>query len=380
MNNVLLRLKNVVNRVFFRFPASSLCLIMICILSIFYRSIDRLCRLDIAKLYIVLFQGLIITFATDIVLENLNKKINSIRLIAYAVTGIVLFLEYVALLKEEFLIRNGFGIICLTNALIFLTVFLFKNKKRGSFELNLVNLVNNFVWSFMVASIIYLLSITSLFVLDIFFEINGFRNVAIVVYSLVFPYMFLYRVPKVGQQLEYPKFFGGIVKFVGVPAGLFMLVVLNIVCGKHLIYGIKDVDIFLRIAMTFLADYILLMLFIAPFKERLYVNIRKWSVLLLLPIIAMMVYIVCHNIMSCRESYGLGYRYRAYLSLYYWIFIDAILALVYIVLTKVKDSKYQYMIFLAVAICFVIAGFGPLSMNNVVSKLREFVKLGSCCP
>ena len=76
---------------------------MICILSIFYRSIDRLCRLDIAKLYIVLFQGLIITFATDIVLENLNKKINSIRLIAYAVTGIVLFLEYVALLKEEFL-------------------------------------------------------------------------------------------------------------------------------------------------------------------------------------------------------------------------------------------------------------------------------------
>ena len=123
----------------------------------------------------------------------------------------------------------------------------------------------------------------------------------------------------------------------------------------------------------FLAFYVLLMLLITSFKEKLYIRIRKYSIFLLLPIIALMLYAMYYSVVVLRDYH--------ILHMCYWALISVILALVFVVLAKVKDSKYQYMIFLAAAICFIIAGFGPLSERTVVNEVRTILKYGpGGCP
>ena len=101
--------------------------------------------------------------------------------------------------------------------------------------------------------------------------------------------------------------------------------------------------------------YVFTLILLKQFDGKFCEKIRKWAVFLIIPVVLV---VFCIAVKSIMNNVLNSYEYVAMLI--------GITSLISLMLIKIKDSKYQHLIFLVSALAILFCGFGSVSMRDVV--------------
>lgn len=311
--------------------------------------------------------GMWMSFILEIVLENLRQKGARLRLICY---GIVAVLLSIMLVTGFFSLGFNFSTKIRLNyslgmfALETLLLVSFAHRDRGSFEKNcavlFVNAVKVGFFSVLLISGVEVLLLGIDFLLEIGMK-NVYREVFLLGSIFLYNFMFLVRIPRVGDDVECPEFLKDLLKYVLVPVTLGGVVILGLYLLKCK-FILKEV---LKLNMLFYIVPIMVYAAIVSVFGSLVENkstetTRKILAVLLIPFVLLLLYLI-----------GRFYVENGIMFIVYTSVVACIVVCVFVAGVLLKNSRYQYMGFLTLGILLVIASVGPFTPIKLVERSQQ---------
>lgn len=320
------------------------------------------------ELFYVGVYGMGLSFALEIILENLKQKGTRFRLICYGGIVVLVGILYWTSFFERgsaFSLRFFFCSI----ALSLFAIAVFAHKDRGLFEKNwIVLIINEIKAEFISLCTLLSLSLIVFGVNLVIFRTGAFskgfkvyKEIFLICFFILNRYMLLSMMPKIGDELKYPKILDNIMKVVIVPATCVLVFIADVLIMKEgILYGWKFNEIIIAVLVSFIVVAMNVSILATVLDIRWVQIIRKVTVVLMVPLVLEILYELCLSYGDVGITAGI-----------YGRMMVCIIALIYTVLVLLRDGKYQNRMFFIMTIICIFAGVGPFSMANMVEKSQH---------
>lgn len=356
------KLLNTMKEIIMRFPGAVLFLVIFCIFNpvrLVFNSIKLGDKDFLDSCLKMCSYGFNLSFILEILLENLRQKRVRFRLICYSLIAVFIGTLWVSgFFKQDMVAVWG-----VSTALSCLMLLVFANKDRGSFEFNWIKLFES-------AFLAFMYSIAAVFAVELLVlavdGLIGFKagklylDIFWVGTTLVSGFIFLAKIPKIGDQLECPLFIKNIFRYIVIPFVSIAIVIAYVYLIKFYVkIDLSELKILaISLPLTFMVVFTCF--FAKIFESRGMEILKKVMLLLLIPIVCLG---VGADIMEIKKE-ALTIENILIAKTY-------LVLIVFMVLILIKKSKYQHLGLLFAAVLMLISTVGPLKMKNLVLKSQE---------